>query len=144
LTLSVSWIGFAVLLVALSGATAWGLARRRSSGRLRAASASAPRLSSDDLGGGTLGERATLVHFSSAFCRPCVATRQLLTDVAERVPGVRHIEVDAESHLELVRALRVASTPTTLLLDATGVVRRRATGVPRRDEVLSALAAVVD
>jgi thiol-disulfide isomerase/thioredoxin len=142
--MSLSWVGVAVLVVALAGATVWGLAQRRRTGRLHAAPDDAARLSADDLGGSPLGARATLVHFSSAFCRPCVATRHLLEDVAGRVPGVRHVEVDAESNLELVRTLRVASTPTTLLLDASGTVRRRATGVPRRDEVLTALAAVVD
>jgi hypothetical protein len=52
------------------------------------------------------------------------------------------VEVDAESHLELVRRLGVASTPTTLVLDGSGVERGRATGVPRRDDVLAAVAAV--
>ena len=50
--------------------------------------------------GETLGERATLLQFSSAFCAPCRATRRVLADVAEVVPGVAHVEVDAEHHLE--------------------------------------------
>jgi hypothetical protein len=54
------------------------------------------------------------------------------------------VEVDAESHLDLVRRLNVAATPTTLLLDRRGVERRRAGGVPRKHEVLAALAAVVE
>ena len=33
--------------------------------------------------GAELGERATLVQFSSAFCSPCRATRTLLRDVDE-------------------------------------------------------------
>lgn len=107
-------------------------------GRLREADES--RLTAGELHTVALGERATLVQFSSAFCRPCVATRHLLDDVAGKVPGVRHVEVDAESHLELVRSLGIASTPTTLLLDRAGVVRRRAVGVPRREQVLAALA----
>jgi hypothetical protein len=69
-----------------------------------------------------------------------VATRQVLDAVAERIDGVEHVEIDAESHLDLVRRLNVASTPTTLLLDGSGVERRRAGGVPRRHEVLAALA----
>src|SRR3954451_18065399 len=48
-----------------------------------------------------LGERATLLQFSSAFCAPCRATRRTLADVAGLVPGVVHVEVDAEPHLEL-------------------------------------------
>ena len=138
-----SLVGVVALVVALVAATAFGLVRRHRAGRVRPAD-DGPRLTADALGGQQLGERATLVQISSAFCRPCVATRHLLGDVAGRVPGVRHVEVDAESQLELVRKLGVASTPTTLLLDGAGVVRRRAVGVPRRDEVLAALADVVD
>ena len=67
-----------------------------------------------------LGERATLLQFSSAFCAPCRATRRVLGEVAELVPGVTHVEVDAEHHLDVVRSLRVLRTPTTLILDADG------------------------
>ena len=85
------------------------------------------------------GERATLLQFSSAFCAPCRATRRTLADVAGAVPGVAHVEVDAEEQLELVRALGVLRTPTTLVLDASGREVTRATGVPRRAQVLAAL-----
>ena len=83
--------------------------RRRRRRRERAAEA--------DLGG-PLGERATLVQFSSAFCQPCRATRRVLDEVSRTVPGVAHVEVDAESNLELVRRLDVRRTPTVLVLDA--------------------------
>ena len=89
-----------------------------------------------------LGERATLLQFSSAFCAPCRATRRILADIAEAVPGVTHVEVDAEHHLELVRKLGVLRTPTTLILDARGVERTRAAGAPRKEQVLSALEAM--
>jgi thiol-disulfide isomerase/thioredoxin len=135
----VSATGVVVVAVVLVVAAAFGVVRSRRLGRVRATD-DGERLTAEALGGQQLGERATLLQFSSAFCRPCVATRHLLADVAGRVPGVRHVEVDAESHLELVRSLNIASTPTTLLLDGAGVVRRRAVGVPRRDEVLTALA----
>ena len=131
-------VGLVVVAAVLLAATCFGLIRMRRLGRLRVADSS--RLTAEQLQAPSLGERATLVQFSSAFCRPCVATRHLLGDVAGKVPGVRHVEVDAESHLDLVRTLGIASTPTTLLLDRGGVVRRRAVGVPRRDQVLAALA----
>ena len=134
--------GLVAVVVALVAATVFGLWWQRRNGRLRAADADS-RVPADLLGS-PLGERATLVQFSSAFCRPCVATRQVLGAVADSVPGVRHVEVDAESQLDLVRRLDVMSTPTTLLLDSSGRVRRRATGVPKRDAVLAALADVVD
>lgn len=85
------------------------------------------------------GEKATLVQFSSAFCAPCRATRRILTDVAGVVPGVVHVEVDAEQHLDLVRRLDVLRTPTTLVLDAAGHEVTRAAGAPRKEQVLDAL-----
>ena len=86
-----------------------------------------------------LGERATLLQFSSAFCAPCRATRRILADVAAMVPGVTHIEVDAEHHLDLVRRVGVLRTPTTLVLDATGREVTRATGAPTKPDVVAAL-----
>jgi thiol-disulfide isomerase/thioredoxin len=87
-----------------------------------------------------LGDRATLLQFSSAFCAPCRATRRTLTDVAAVVPGVAHVEIDAEHHLDLVRRLRILRTPTTLVLDAEGREVSRAAGAPRKEQVLGALA----
>ena len=85
------------------------------------------------------GERATLLQFSSAFCAPCRATRRVLQGVAGLVPGVVHVEVDAEQHLDLVRRLGVLQTPTTLVLDAAAREVTRASGQPRRADVLAAL-----
>ncbi|MBD3947172.1 TlpA family protein disulfide reductase [Nocardioides ganghwensis] len=91
--------------------------------------------------GGTLGDRATLLQFSSAFCAPCRATRRVLGEVTGLVEGVAHVEVDAEHHLEATRAFGILRTPTTIVLDASGVEVTRATGAPTRDQVLTALAA---
>ena len=86
-----------------------------------------------------LGERATLLQFSSAFCAPCRATRRVLSDVAGLVPGVAHIEVDAEQHLDLVRRVGVLRTPTTLVLDPGGREVTRAAGAPTKQAVLASL-----
>ena len=90
-----------------------------------------------------LGTSATLLQFSSAFCVPCRATRRILTDVAAVVPGVRHLDVDAEHHLELVRELGIMRTPTTLILDKHGREVRRAVGAPRKEDVFAALTEAV-
>ncbi|WP_344294515.1 thioredoxin family protein [Streptomyces synnematoformans] len=103
----------------------------------------AERLTAVDLDARGLGERATLVQFSSAFCRPCAATRRILADVAGMVAGVAYVDVDAESHLGLVRRLAVERTPTVLVLDADGRVVRRGTGLPRKADVIAALGAAV-
>nr|WP_260462716.1 thioredoxin family protein [Streptomyces sp. TRM72054] len=93
--------------------------------------------------GAELGERATLVQFSSAFCAPCWATRRILGEVADLVPGVTHVEIDAEAHLSLVRTLDIVKTPTVLVLDADGRVVRRAVGQPRKADVIAALGQAV-
>jgi thiol-disulfide isomerase/thioredoxin len=103
---------------------------------------SASRLGPDELGVESLGERATLVHFSSAFCAPCRATRQTLTQVSEAVEGVGHVEIDAESHLDLVRRVNVRRTPTVLVLDPDGRILTRASGPLRKADVLAVLDAV--
>lgn len=100
------------------------------------------RLDAAELGEG-LGERATLVQFSSAFCAPCRATRRVLAEVAAMVPGVAHVEIDAEEHLDLVRRLDILKTPTVLVLDADGRIVRRASGQPRRADVIAALGEAV-
>lgn len=147
-----------VLLVAVLGlATAFGLWRRRTDGELREldavpgpaagraeeAEAGLMRLVQADIGA-PLGERATLLQFSSAFCQPCRHTRIVLAQVAGMVPGVTHVELDAESHLELVRRLHVMRTPTVFILDADGAVRRRAAGAPRKADIIAALGEFVE
>lgn len=131
------------IAAALALATALGLWLRRSGRRLATPSVPADVvLGAGDLGA-PLGERATLVAFSSAFCQPCRATRRVLDQVSSQVPGVSHVEIDAESHLDLVRRLGVRRTPTVLVLDAAGRIVRRASGQPRPADVVAALGAVV-
>jgi thiol-disulfide isomerase/thioredoxin len=148
--------GIVVVLVALLAAVITGGVWRVRNGRMRntrsngnrpdVAVGHAPpvsRVTSEQIGH-ALGERATLLQFSTAFCAPCRATRRILADVAGLVPGVAHVEVDAESRLDLVRALDVWRTPTVLVLAADGRVVRRASGQPRKPDVIAALGAAVD
>jgi thiol-disulfide isomerase/thioredoxin len=144
--------GLAVLIAALAVATAFGLWRRRVDGAVREVDAQAHsvhvhrdvpqeqlmHLQATDIGA-DLGDQATLVQFSSAFCQPCRATRQVLGQVADMVPGVVHVEVDAEEHLDLVRRLHVLRTPTVFVLDSTGAIRKRASGTPRKADIIAAL-----
>jgi thiol-disulfide isomerase/thioredoxin len=95
-----------------------------------------------DVAVGTPGEFGTLLQFSSAFCAPCRVTRRILEDVAKGHDGVRHLEVDAEHHLDLVRTLGVMRTPTTIILDRTGREVGRAVGAPTKDQVSAALKAL--
>jgi thiol-disulfide isomerase/thioredoxin len=128
--------GLVVLVVVLVAATAFGVWRSRTAGRL---SEPSPRQRRPSLGyediGHDLGERATLVQFSTAFCAPCRTTRHVLAHAAATANGVRHVEIDAESHLDLVRRLGVVRTPTTFVLDRQGQIVQRSTGVPRLAQI---------
>jgi thiol-disulfide isomerase/thioredoxin len=156
------------VLIALAVACGLGLAWRASNGRMRAprGAAASPaadtaepnqpagdaeplteqpagqRLTPAEIGQ-PLGERATLLQFSSAFCAPCRATRRILADVAGLTEGVAHVEIDAESHLDLVRELGILRTPTVLVLAGDGRIVRRASGQPRKADVIGALGAAI-
>ncbi|MBB4779658.1 TlpA family protein disulfide reductase [Streptomyces rapamycinicus] len=131
--------GLVVCAAALLLASAFGVVRATRGGRLRARPRDgAVRLSAAELGA-ELGDRATLVQFSTAFCQPCRATRRLLAEIAGTMPGTAHVEIDAEDRLELVRRLGILRTPTVLVLDRAGRVVGRASGQPRRAEVLAAI-----
>lgn len=135
--------GLIVCLAVLAAAGVFGVARKARDGRLKVRGKDdAVRLTGAELGA-PLGERATLVQFSTSFCQPCRATRRTLAEVAGMVDGVAHVEVDAESQLELVRRLEILRTPTVLVLDASGRVVRRAAGQPRRVDVIAALGEAV-
>lgn len=151
--------GLLIVVVVLAAATAFGLWFQRVNGRIKdAPSGAVPVASADDPPAdidaepasaesealapvleGRLGERATIVQFSSAFCQPCRATRRILEEVAVLVPGVSHVEIDAEENLELVRVLDIRRTPTVLFLDRQGIVRKQASGQPRKADVIAAL-----
>ena len=135
--------GLVVCVAVLAMASAYGVLQRRRSGRVRVRVRDDGKLLGPAELGGDLGERATLVQFSSAFCAPCRATRRILDEVVGMVPGVAHVEIDAEKHLDLVRELDILKTPTVLVLDADGRVVRRATGQPRKADVIAALGEAV-
>ena len=94
--------------------------------------------------GDHLGRQATLVQFSTAFCAPCRPTRQILAQVAGMVDGVAHIDIDATDRMDLVRRLRINSTPTILVLGPDGAIVKRASGLPRKADVIAALGAVIE
>lgn len=134
------WIALAALAVAL----VFGGYRRLSDGRARAVrGADAPRLDPVRLGD-DLGTQATFVQFSATVCAPCRATHRVLSDVAAERPGVAHIDLNAETRLDLVTEFGILRTPTVLVLDSDGVVRHRIVGAARKDEVLDALEQLVD
>jgi thiol-disulfide isomerase/thioredoxin len=153
--------GLIVLVVVLAAASAAGLGLRSRLGRFheqkskslspaRTDPPGSPRspsagtvLTAADLGA-PLGERATLVQFSTEFCAYCGPTRELLAEVARERDGVAFVEIDAAHRMDLTRRLRVLSTPTVLVLDSGGAIERRTSGQPRKPDLLAAVGAVLD
>jgi thiol-disulfide isomerase/thioredoxin len=145
--------GLIACAAALAVALALGSAWRWNNGRMRdggavpgvpgvpGAPGPAPQVTVAELGQ-PLGSRATLLQFSSAFCAPCRATRHILGEVAGMTDGVAHVEIDAESRLDLVRLLDVRRTPTIFVLGPDGRIAKRASGQPRKADVIAALGAV--
>jgi Thioredoxin len=131
-----------VLVVVLAVTCAAGLVMRLRQGRFRPAGSASPPasnvLTAADLGA-PLGERGTLVQFSSAVCAYCGPTRELLTEVARARDGLAFVEIDAVGRLDLARRLHVFATPTVLVLGADGSVAGRASGQPRRSDLLAAI-----
>jgi len=134
-------IGLVAVLVALGIGSGGALWLRHRAGRLRVRTKRVV-VTAAELGE-SLGGRATLLQFSTAFCQPCRPTRRILAEVAETVPGTSHVDLDAEANLDLVRKLGVVRTPTFFLLDDRGVIRQVATGVPHKAAVKDALARLV-
>ena len=132
---------YLAIALILALASIYGLWCQAKSGKIKSSKAKSASLSSEDIGSG-LGTRVTLLQFSSAFCTPCRATRALLADITSELDGVKHIDIDAEDNLELVRRLDIRTTPTTLILDKHGIEVGRAVGAPKRGEVLASLAAI--
>ena len=136
-TLVKTYLPLAIVLVL---ASAYGFWWKRRQGAIRSNKAVPGHRMTEATLGQALGSRATMVQFSSAFCAPCRATHSLLSQMVLAMNDVKHIHIDAESHLELVRELDIRSTPTTLFINSQGIEVGRAAGTPKREQVLAALA----
>ncbi|WP_313480742.1 thioredoxin family protein [Microbacterium sp.] len=111
-----------------------GLVWRAGDGRRRRA---AGRLDVNRLG--LEPGRATLVLFSTETCARCPQVRRMLHDVLAERDAIDVHDVDLTRRADLAAENRILSTPTTLLVDAQARVVARFVGVPRRDDIISAL-----
>jgi thioredoxin-like negative regulator of GroEL len=138
--------GLIALILVVAVASAGGVGVRLRSGRFKSrgsGDAAGSALTEADLGA-PLGERATLVQFSTEFCAYCGPTRELLAEVARSRDGVALVEIDAARRMDLARRLNVLSTPTVFVLTADGSITRRACGQQRKADVLAAVSSVLD
>jgi thiol-disulfide isomerase/thioredoxin len=88
--------------------------------------------------------QVTFLQFSSEYCQPCRVTTKLLDEVTNSFPAICHIELDVVEHMDLVKTYGITRTPTTLIIDKSGTVHFRATGVPKKAELTAAVTDLVN
>ena len=126
-----------VAALALAGVIGWLMTRR--AGDVRATgSNTADDVDTTDLGLSSQGP--TVVHFSASWCGPCAQVRRVVDQVCHDLDRVAHVEIDMDANPGAARRLSVLSLPTTFIFDADGRQRYRTAGVPKADDLRSALA----
>jgi thiol-disulfide isomerase/thioredoxin len=127
------------LIAALALAGVIGRLMTRRAGEIRATDqGTADKVDTSDLGlfeGGP-----TVLHFSATWCGPCSQVRRVVDKVCDDLGGVAHIEIDMDDNPAAAKRLSVLSLPTTFVFDADGRQRYRTAGVPKADDLRSALA----
>ena len=124
----------AVGVVVLTLVGRWWQAR---DGRVRpgAAHAALRRGDLDALGLDLRGASAGAVLLGSPTCAPCVQVKRVLADLATKRDGFRWVYADAADHLGLAEQHRVMRVPTLFVVDASGRILARSSGVPDVDDL---------
>jgi thiol-disulfide isomerase/thioredoxin len=131
-------VGLAVLVGTVLAATAIGLVLRARAGRVRAGRSTSAQWARWGVDAGT-DDRVLLLQLSTPVCAPCRQAAVVLTELAERNAGLRHVEIDIADDPEPAVALSVMRTPTIVAFDRAGHELLRVSGVPRTDELMTAL-----
>jgi thiol-disulfide isomerase/thioredoxin len=129
------WVVLGVLVV---GAIAGAVMRARN-GRIRTSPAKERELPAPVAEALDPEAPVTLVQISTTFCAPCRHANAVLSPLAERTEGLRHVELDVTDQPEVAQALGVLRTPTTLAFSPAGRELLRISGVPKGQAVLEAL-----
>lgn len=77
-----------------------------------------------------LGAKGTLLQFSTQYCGQCPGVRRQLAQLAYRLGGLSHLEVDITDRLDVAAHFGISQTPTVLLLDSKGEIVYRFGGIP--------------
>ena len=77
-----------------------------------------------------LGAKGTLLQFSTQYCGQCPGVRRQLAQLAYRLGGLSHLEVDITDRLDVAAHFAISQTPTVLLLNSGGEIVYRFGGIP--------------
>jgi len=129
--------------LAFAGAIGWWLNRRAGVVRELPASGTGDAAAASDVAFlGLAPGRPAVVHFSAPWCGPCAGVRRVVDKVCDDLGGpekVAHHEIDIDANPDAARRFSVLSLPTTVIFDADGRQRYRASGVPTSADLRSAL-----
>jgi hypothetical protein len=93
----------------------------------------------DALGLDLRGAAAGAVLLGSPVCAPCVQVKRVLTELASQRDRFRWVYADAADHLALTEEHRVMRVPTLFVLDPSGRILARTSGVPDVDDLRQVL-----
>jgi thiol-disulfide isomerase/thioredoxin len=127
------------VVAALAAAAIIGWLMNRRAGEVQATDPkTSDHVDTSDLG--LSADGPTVVHFSASWCGPCAQVRRVVDQVCDDLDQVAHVEIDMDANPGAARRLSVLSLPTTFIFDADGRQRYRTAGVPKADDLRSALA----
>jgi thiol-disulfide isomerase/thioredoxin len=89
----------------------------------------------DAVGLDLVGADAGAILLGSPTCTPCDSVRRVLGELQSERPGFRWAYADAADHLELAAEQRVLRVPTLFVVEPTGRILARSSGVPRVDDL---------
>jgi len=125
-------VAFGVVAVSLVAALAW----RRREGRF---TETGGRFDRAELGLTGRAHAAVLVEFFGEHCAPCVTVQNRISKLAQEIPDVAVVSVDAGARLDLAERYGVKRVPTLFVADENLHISWRASGVPSEDAIRGAL-----
>lgn len=128
-----------VAALAVAALLGWLLTRRSGAVRKIESSPGTDSAGPDTADLGLSDTGPTVVHFSAPWCGPCERVRRVVGEVCADLGDVAHVEIDLDANPAAARRFSVLSLPTTLIFDADGQQRYRASGVPKSADLRSAL-----
>lgn len=134
-----------VVLAIIAAVALFGAWWRARDGRVRTAGDG--RFTADQLaevGLASIPRDGAALLLGSPTCTPCTTVKAILAEVAASRSAFDWVYVDAGDHMALVDAHRVMRVPTLFVLDPTGRILARTSGVPARRNLERVLDREVD